>query len=94
VIENFKSKALRQYWTKGDPTGLRPDWVPKIRLVLSRLDAANSPLEMDVPGFGFHPLKGRLSGRFAVTVSRNWRITFGWSGENAINVDLEDYHGR
>jgi hypothetical protein len=22
----------------------------------------------------------------------NYRITFGWEGENAINVDLADYH--
>jgi proteic killer suppression protein len=23
----------------------------------------------------------------------NWRLTFGWDGEDAIEVDLEDYHG-
>ena len=33
------------------------------------------------------------AGRYAVTVSRNWRITFAWAGDNATDVDLEDYHG-
>jgi hypothetical protein len=28
-----------------------------------------------------------------MTVSRNWRLTFGWEGEDAVDVDLEDYHG-
>jgi len=28
-----------------------------------------------------------------MTVSRNWRLTFGWDGEDAIELDLEDYHG-
>jgi len=61
---------------------------------MSRLDAACQPSDMDIPGLGFHALAGDLTGRFAVSVSRNWRITFAWSGDDAINVDLEDYHGR
>jgi len=48
---------------------------------------------MNSPGFGFHALKGELAGRYAVLVSRNWRITFSWRGEDATAVDLEDYHG-
>ena len=45
-----------------------------------------------MPGFGFHAFTGDQTGRFALTVSRNWRITFGWSAPDAIDVDLEDYH--
>jgi proteic killer suppression protein len=26
-------------------------------------------------------------------VSRNWRLTFGWDGQDAVELDLEDYHG-
>ncbi len=29
-----------------------------------------------------------------VTVARNWRITFAFDGEDAVDVDLEDYHGK
>ena len=32
------------------------------------------------------------AGRYAVTASGNWRITFGWTDGDAIDVDLEDYH--
>ncbi|HTV70204.1 MAG TPA: type II toxin-antitoxin system RelE/ParE family toxin [Rhizobiaceae bacterium] len=94
VIANFRNRALKRYWTKGDESGIRPDWRRKVRLILSRLDVAASPQEMDSPGFGFHALTGDQAGRFAVLVSRNWRLTFGWDGENAIEVDLEDYHGN
>jgi proteic killer suppression protein len=48
---------------------------------------------MNSLGFGFHPLTGDLAGHYAFNVSRNWRATFGWRGENADAVDLEDYHG-
>jgi len=27
-----------------------------------------------------------------VDASGNWRITFGWDGDDAIEIDLEDYH--
>jgi proteic killer suppression protein len=58
------------------------------------MDASIKPEAMDLPGFGFHKLTGNLAGRYAVWVSRNWRITFAWAGEDATDVDLEDYHGR
>jgi proteic killer suppression protein len=93
LIISFRSKALKRYWTKGDDSGIRPDWRRKVRLVLSRLDVARLPIEMDGPGLGFHALTGDQAGRFAVWISRNWRITFSWDGENAADVDLEDYHG-
>jgi proteic killer suppression protein len=47
---------------------------------------------MNLPGYRFHDLKGPAKGRYAVDASGNWRITFGWDGEDAIDVDLEDYH--
>jgi len=28
----------------------------------------------------------------SVTVSGNWRVTFRFEGEDAFDVDLEDYH--
>ena len=43
-------------------------------------------------GFRFHALSGRDKGRFAVNASGNWRITFGWTEDDATDVDLEDYH--
>ena len=93
MIAGLRSKALKRYWARGDAAGIRPDWRSKVRLILSRLDVATSPAAMNSPGLGFHALTGDLAGRYAVIVSRNWRITFAWNGEDAIDVDLEDYHG-
>ncbi len=47
---------------------------------------------MSVPGWRLHPLMGDRKGHWAVWVSGNWRLTFTFEGENASNVDLEDYH--
>jgi len=43
---------------------------------------------------GFHPLSGNRKGQYAVTVTRNWRITFAWENSDAVHVDFEDYHGN
>jgi proteic killer suppression protein len=47
---------------------------------------------MNLPGFRFHALVGRDRGRYAVSASGNWRITFNWIEGEAVDVDLEDYH--
>jgi proteic killer suppression protein len=47
---------------------------------------------MNLLGLHLHGLTGDQVGRFAVLVSRNWRITFAFDGEDAIEVDMEAYH--
>ena len=45
------------------------------------------------PNFGFHALKGDRKGAFAMTVTRNWRLTFDKLDEQTVaELDLEDYH--
>jgi proteic killer suppression protein len=47
---------------------------------------------MNLPGYRLHQLKGNRTGTWSVTVSGNWRVTFSFDGEDAVAVDLEDYH--
>jgi proteic killer suppression protein len=93
MIRSFQSKALKRFWTAGDASGVKPEWRRKVQIALDALEASSQPTDMDLPGFDFHALTGNLAGRFSITVSRNWRITFGWDGKNVTKVDLEDYHG-
>ena len=94
MIRSIRNRALRRYWDRQDASGIRPDWLKRVRLVLSALNGAGSPQDLDLPGLRFHALKGDRAGRYAVSVSANWRITFGWNGDDAIDVELEDYHGN
>lgn len=85
---------MKRFWTKSDASGLRSDWVRKVERQLTLLSEATRPEDMNVVTFGFHALSGDQTGRFAVTVSRNWRLTFAFGGQDAVAVDLEDDHGR
>lgn len=91
MIISFRSKALRRFWEGKDRRGLRPDLVERISELLDMLDLAEAPEDTNVPGSGFHGLRGKPK-RYALAVNKNWRITFGWSGRHAIDVDLVDYH--
>jgi len=64
----------------------------RIERMLDRLDAACEAKGMELPGFKLHALKGDRKGEFAVSVSGSWRITLEFDGQNAVNVNLEDYH--
>jgi len=92
VIRAFRHKGLMTFFATGAKSGIRPEHEVRLRLILGRLQAATLPWDMDLPGLRFHPLKGRAKGRFSVSVSGNWRVTFGFSGNDAVDVDYEDYH--
>ncbi len=92
MIASFRSRALKRYWERGEARRLPAQAVMRISMILDRLDAAVEPADLDLPGLGFHALKGPRKGEFAVWVTRNWRITFAWKDGDAVNVDLEDYH--
>ena len=47
---------------------------------------------MNLPGFRFHALTGRMKGHYAVSVSGNWRVTFRFEDGHATSVDYVDYH--
>lgn len=92
MIKSFRNKALRQFAERGDGSKLSVQNPARIRRILLALDSARTPEAMNISGLRFHALKGEDRGRYAVDASGNWRITFGWNGEDAIDVDLEDYH--
>ena len=92
MIRSFRNKGLKRFAATGDVSKLAVRKPDRIRRILLLLDAAIAPAKMDIAGFRFHALKGGDKGRYAVWASENYRITFGWSGEDAVDVDLEDYH--
>jgi toxin HigB-1 len=92
MIRSFRSKALRQLARTGDASKLSVQSELRLRLILNALNDATRPEQMNIPGLRFHALRGQRKGRYAVWANGNWRITFGWAKEDAIDVDLEDYH--
>ena len=92
MITSFIHKGLEKFYKKGITSGIQANHSKRLRLILSNLDQAESPNDMDLPGLRLHELKGKRKGIWSVTVSGNWRVTFRFIGSNPEVVNYEDYH--
>jgi proteic killer suppression protein len=91
MIRSFKSKGLKELFEKRQSRKVATDLQARSLRRLDILTVAKRPEQMAFPGFNFHALKGKPQ-RYTVHVNGPWCITFGWDGEDAIDVDLEQYH--
>lgn len=91
-IDNIRHKALRRLVETGNAKGLPGD-VDRIRNLIAYLVAITTVDEIMLPpNFGAHQLKGDRAGTWALTITRNWRMTFEITGDLMIaELDLEDY---
>ena len=92
MILGFRHSGLRHLHERGNRRRLPPAYVQRIGDMLTRLETAGKPEDMNRPGYRLHRLSGNLAGFWSVTVSRNWRIVFRFEGGNATDVNLVDYH--
>ncbi|MNH46379.1 Toxin HigB-1 [compost metagenome] len=60
--------------------------------MLAFMDQATAPMDLDIPGWRLHSLKGNLNGYWSLTVSGNWRVIFRFTGNDVELVDYLDYH--
>jgi toxin HigB-1 len=92
VIKSFRHSGLERFFLTGSKAGIQPAHAAKLRLQLTRLNAAMQPGDMNVPGYRLHPLKGQLAGFWSVDVSGNWRLIFAFEDVDAVFIDYQDYH--
>lgn len=88
----FRHEGLRRFHDSDDTRGLNAAYVKRIRRVLTALQDARGPQNMDLPGLHLHQLTGDRHGQWSVRISGNWRIIFRFECGEAVDVDLIDYH--
>jgi proteic killer suppression protein len=92
MIKSIRHKGIAKLFESGSTAGVQASHVKRLRLQLAALDTAHVIDDMDIPGFGLHPLKGKLKGRWSIWVNGNWRLTFEFKDGNVYVLDYEDYH--
>jgi toxin HigB-1 len=92
MIRSYRHKGLQRFAESGSKAGIQPAHAKRLKNLLTALDAATSPSDMNAPGYHLHALHGNLEGHWAVSISGNWRLTFAFEGEDSILVDYQDYH--
>jgi proteic killer suppression protein len=92
MIRTFKHDELKRYFETGNPKGLPAGMAKRIQIRLNVLNRARELRDIALPGFDFHPLKGRRKGEYAIRVTGNYRMTFQFEGADVFGLNLEDYH--
>lgn len=92
MIKTFRHKGLKALYTTGTARGVRTDHVARLRRLLSALEQAAAPQDMDRPGNRLHLLKGDRVDFWSVSVTGNWRLIFRFDGVDVELVDYLDYH--
>ena len=92
MIRSYRHKGLQRFAVTGSKAGIQPDQASRLRRLLTALDVATQPDDMDTPGNHLHPLHGNLEQHWAVRVNGNWRLTFKFEEEDVILLNYQDYH--
>jgi proteic killer suppression protein len=93
AIQSFRHKGLRWLFQDDDARDVRADQSKRLRRLLAQIDTAHTLDDLRrFSGDRLHELKGKLKGRWSLTVSGNWRLTFRFEDGDAFDLDLVDYH--
>jgi toxin HigB-1 len=92
MILRFRHKGLERLFVKGDASGVPPQRVKKLSLMLAILHRSKGVVTLNFPGWKLHPLKGGRKGQWAASVSGNWRLVFEFEDDDVTNIDMIDYH--
>lgn len=92
MIKRFIHKDLRKFYASGSTSGIQKIHEKKLCPILTNLDQAQEPDDMDLPRLFMHQLKGDRKNIWSVRVSGNWRLTYMFTGRDVEIVNYEDYH--
>lgn len=91
MIKSFQHKGLEELFLTGTTRRIHPSLHRRCLRRLDALDQAEALSELNLPGFDFHPLRGKPK-RYSLHVNGPWCITFEWQPGEAYRVDFEQYH--
>ena len=97
AIRNFKSKGTEDInygrATKEAFRILPKELHRRAQIKLARLGAVISMQDLqEIRGNRFEKLAGNRKGQYSIRINDQYRICFKWERENAIDVEIVDYH--
>lgn len=92
MIRSFRDAATRELFEAG--ASRRFGAIAKVALrKLDFLHAAHALEDLrSPPGNQLEALKGDRAGQHSIRINRQWRLCFVWTGTDAEEVEIVDYH--
>lgn len=93
VIRSFADRDTERLWEREPVRRFPPDLRRVMLRKLGHVDAAVQLVDLRLPpGNRLEKLKGNRAGQHSIRVNDQWRICFRWSGNDAYDVEIVDYH--
>ncbi len=93
MIRSFACEETERIFNQMRPKRFGADVVRSIQRKLAMLDAATTLDDLrSPPGNRLESLRGDREGQWSIRVNDQFRICFTWSGRDAENVEVVDYH--
>jgi len=93
MIRNFRQSWLKEFWFTGKHKKVPTHLADRL---LRKLDMMNSAKELKDLGSPhsshLHALHGDKRGQFAISVSGQWRLCFGFEDGDIFDIELVQYH--
>jgi proteic killer suppression protein len=92
MISSFKCRDTQELYEVGN----NRKFASIARVALRKLDMLAAATRVETlrvpPGNRLEQLQGDRSGQWSIRINDQWRVCFCWSGTNAENVEIVDYH--
>ena len=93
MIKSFASDETEKLWQGIRSRQLPPDIQKRALIKLQLIDAAVELAFLRLPrGNRLEPLRGGRAGQHSIRINDQWRICFVWTGTDAEQVEITDYH--
>jgi len=93
MIKSFKcketEKIFHRNYSRKFPRVINELSFRKLRMLNRAMDINDLKVP---PGNRLEKLKGERKGQYSIRINDQWRICFVWSGHDAMNVEIVDYH--
>lgn len=93
MIGSWADRWTARLFARQRVTRFPPDLQRVMLRKLVQLDAATTLDDLRIPpGNRLEKLVGDRTGQYSIRVNAQWRICFRWTGHDAHDVEIVDYH--
>jgi len=93
MIKTFKCKETEKIFNRNYSKKLPHDIQRAAFRKLRMIDRSKTLTDLKIPPANrLEMLSGRRKGQYSIRINDQWRICFKWIDNNALEVEITDYH--
>ena len=93
MIRSFKCNETAKIWATGDSRRFPADILKRAIIKLAMLNRSVTLSDLSIPPANrLEKLSGDREGGYSIRINDKFRVCFRWTGSDAEDVEIVDYH--